>query len=57
MVLPSLGGSVWSTFGRNESYWLVLAGLSGLLFTILNRLSSLDGSLWPTLGRNKQTWP
>ena len=32
LQLPSLGGSVWPTFGRNKSYCQVLVALSGPCF-------------------------
>ena len=37
IVLPSLGGSFWPTFGRNKSYCRVLVALSGQLLAVTNR--------------------
>ena len=50
IVLPSLGGSFWPTFGRNVLPSLV--ALSGPLAEQIV-LPSLGGSFWPTFGRNK----
>ena len=37
IVLPSLGGSFWPTFGRNKSYCRVSAALSGPRLAATNR--------------------
>ena len=52
IVLPSLGGSLWPTFGRNK---ILLPSLSGSFLPTLGRNKSycLGGSFWPTFGRNK----
>ena len=51
IVLPSLGGSFWPTFGRNKSYCRVSVALSGPRLAVTNRTAE---SWWLILAH---VWP
>ena len=58
IVLPSLGGSLWPTFGRNKSYCRVSAALSCQLLAVTNRtaLVALSGPHLAVTNRIAESW-